>query len=154
MFVNHVYTLPFDFLTFFASVASILIGKDEEYEKMAKPMLKFQTRCAMTFKTHFNSGLLANESFRSNWELVWVIGMSNCSSGLCERWETYHLPPSHRLSLWSSSSAPWPARERYRTNLRGTESKKGYSSQTAYDSFKQKTLNSLIKYLVCVFDLA
>ncbi len=33
----------------FASVACILIGKDEEYEKMEKRMRKFRTPCAMTF---------------------------------------------------------------------------------------------------------
>ncbi len=31
----------------FASVACILIGKDEEYEKMEKRMRKFRTQCAM-----------------------------------------------------------------------------------------------------------
>ncbi len=33
----------------FASVACILIGKDEEYEKTEKRMRKFQTQCAMAF---------------------------------------------------------------------------------------------------------
>ncbi len=33
----------------FASVACILIGKDEEYEKTEKRMRKFRTQCAMAF---------------------------------------------------------------------------------------------------------
>ncbi len=38
----------------FASVACILIGKDEEYEKkMEKRMRKFQTQCAMTLSLCF-----------------------------------------------------------------------------------------------------
>ncbi len=43
----------------FASVAFILIGKDEEYEKTAKRMRKFQTQSAMAFRlnTQLDEGL-------------------------------------------------------------------------------------------------
>ncbi len=59
--VNHVYTLPPKLSSVikkivsgsifcdFASLACILIGKDEECEKMEKRTREFRTQCAMTF---------------------------------------------------------------------------------------------------------
>ncbi len=53
-FVRHKKIGSVSIFCVFASIACILIGKDEEYEKTEKRTWKFRTRCAMTLKLQTN----------------------------------------------------------------------------------------------------
>ncbi len=67
--VNHACAPPpknwiwFVFFFFFASVACILIGKDDEYEKMENRIRTFWTRCAMTFLIYIYQTLLSKATY-------------------------------------------------------------------------------------------